>query len=119
MRFLIYLVVNYDPHHVISNRRKALKRKLFKHEKIVVLADVANWSDYPKEAPKDVDMHEDSNSPIREVVSLFPDISKLISAVDNITPLASHSERTNKRVFSYKMDTGEEDTARTPKNKNT
>ena len=65
MGFSIEPTINYDPHHVISNRRKALKRKLIKHEKIVVLADVANWSNYPKEAPKYVDTQEDSNSPIR------------------------------------------------------
>ena len=57
--------INYDPHHVISNRRKDLKRNPFEHEEIVGLADVSNWSDYPKEAPKYVDMQEDSNSPIR------------------------------------------------------
>ena len=87
----------------------------FKHEEIVVLEDDANWSDYPKESPKDIDMKEDSNYPIREVVSLFPNISNLISTDENITPLASHSERTNKRDFSDAMDTKEEDTAKTPK----
>ena len=34
---------------------------------------------------------------------------------EKITPLASYSERTNKRDFSYAMDTKEEDTMRTPK----
>ena len=97
MGFFIEVVINYDPHHVISNRRQALKRKPFEHEEIVGLADVSSWFDYPKENPKDTDMQEDSNSSIREIYLLMPDIFKLISSADNITPLASHSERNNKR----------------------
>ena len=62
-------------------------------------------------------MQEDSSSSIKEISSLLPDISKLISAAENITPLASHSESTNKRDFSDAMDTEEEDTSRTPKKK--
>ena len=65
MRFRIEPTVNYDPHHVILNRRKDLKRNPFKHEDIVGLEDASNWYDYPKESPKDVDMQEDSNPPIR------------------------------------------------------
>ena len=34
MRFRIEPTVNYDPHHVILNRRKDLKRNPFKHEDI-------------------------------------------------------------------------------------
>ena len=45
------------------------------------------------------------------------DLSSVIAAAIQITPLASFSEKTNKRDFSYAMDTEEEDTARTPKKK--
>ena len=56
MGFLTEDSINYDPHHVISNRRKYLKRNLFEHEEIVGLEDVTNWFDYLKEARKDTDM---------------------------------------------------------------
>ena len=56
MGFMIEPALNYDPHHVISNQRKSQKRKPFKHEEIVGLEDATNWYDYPKEAPKDVNM---------------------------------------------------------------
>ena len=60
-------------------------------------------------------MQEDSNSYVKEIYWLNPNTSKLISAVENITLLANHSERTNKWDFSNAMDIEEEDTARTPK----
>ena len=59
MGFFTEIVVNYDPHHVISNIRKSLKRNHFEHEEIVGLEYAANWSDYPKGTPKDTDMQED------------------------------------------------------------
>ena len=55
-----------------------------------------NWDDYQKENPKDTDVQEDSSSSVNEITSLMPDISKLISVAKNITPLVSHSQRTNK-----------------------
>ena len=115
MGFFIEPAVNYDPFHLISNRRQALKRKPLEHEDIVVLTPFANWSNYPKETPKDTDMQEDSNYSVRDISSLHPNTSKLISAAENITPLGIHSERTNKPHFSDDMDTKEEDSARNPK----
>ena len=56
MGFSMEPAVNYDPHHVISNRRKSMKINYFKHEEILGLEDVTNWSEYPKKAPKDVKM---------------------------------------------------------------
>ena len=95
MGFFTKPAVNYDPHHVISNIIKSLKRKPFEHKEIVGLADVGNWSDYPKETPKDTDVQEDSNYYVREIYSLLPNISKLILAAENITSLSRQSERTN------------------------
>ena len=47
--------MDYDPHEIISNRRKVLKRKPFKHVEVVGLVDATNWDDYPKENPKYTD----------------------------------------------------------------
>ena len=56
MGFVTEPATNYDPHQVISNRRKDMKINPFEHEEIVGLADDANSPDYPKETPKDTDM---------------------------------------------------------------
>ena len=40
--------INYDPHHIISNRRKANKNKPFEHHEVVGLLEAANWSEYPE-----------------------------------------------------------------------
>ena len=63
------------------------------------LAKVANWSNYPKEAPKTIDLDEYPSSHIGEVVSLLSDISNLVAAAESITPLASKLEGKNKRDF--------------------
>ena len=67
----------------------AQKRNTYKHEEIMGLEEALNWSSYPKEAPKMVELDEDPISCIGEVVSLFPDISNLVVAAKRITPLAS------------------------------
>ena len=115
MGFLTEPAVDYDPHQFISNRRKTVKRKTFKHVEVVGLVDAANWDDYPKENPKDADMDEDSNSFVKDITSLMPDISKVVSAATNITPLDSCYEKTNKWEGSEPMEIEDEDTARSPK----
>ena len=63
--FLAEAAINYDPHHVISNRRQALKRKPFEHDEVDGLEEAANWSNYPHETQKDTDMHEGSASSLK------------------------------------------------------
>ena len=78
-------------------------------------SDDANWSNYPKEAPNIVVLDEDPSSRIREVVSLFLDISNLVTTAESITQLDSQSKEKNKRYFPKAMDIDEEDTIETPK----
>ena len=49
MRFQIVAAVNYDPHHVISIRRKVNKNKPFEHHEVAGMAESANWMVYPHE----------------------------------------------------------------------
>ena len=42
----------------------------------------------------------------------------IVPTTENITPIASHSERTNKRDIYDSMDTKEEDIANTPQKYN-
>ena len=45
MEFPTEPTVEYDPHHVISNRKKDVKGNSFKHKEVVGLVEVANWDD--------------------------------------------------------------------------
>ena len=64
-------------------------------------------------------MQEDSTSSVKEDSSTHPDLSSIVPATKKITPIASCSERTNKRDLFYAMDTEEEDTTNTPKKNKT
>ena len=76
------------------------------------MVDDANWDDYPKENPKDVDMDEDSNSSVKGITSLMHDISKVVLAAINITPVVNYSDKTNKQEGSNPMNIEDEDTSR-------
>ena len=92
-----------------------MKWKHFEHDEVVGLEEATNWSDYPHETQKDTDMQEGSNSSVKEITSKHPGTSNLVLVAEKITPLASYSEKTNKRDFSDAIDIEEEDTTRTPK----
>ena len=42
MGLLVNDAINYDPHHLISNRRQANKNKPFEHYDVAVLPEAAN-----------------------------------------------------------------------------
>ena len=65
MGFFTEAAINYDPHHVISNKRQALKRNHFEHDEVVGLAEAANWSYYPHETQKDTDIQGGSTYSIK------------------------------------------------------
>ena len=47
MNFKTNFVVNYDPQHAISQRRKMKKNKAFEHQVVEGLVERVNWLDYP------------------------------------------------------------------------
>ena len=47
MDFKTIFVVNYDPQHVISQRRKMNNKKYFEHQVVEGLVERVNWLDYP------------------------------------------------------------------------
>ena len=47
MGFSLEQAVNYDPHQIISKRRKAHKCKPFEHTEILRLMEAANWDYFP------------------------------------------------------------------------
>ena len=54
MGFSLEQAVNYDPHQVISKRRKAHKCKPFEHTEIPGLREVANWDDFANSTTMDI-----------------------------------------------------------------
>ena len=115
MGFQTDVVVNYDPHYIISIRRRVNKNMPFEHNEIAGMEESVNWIDYPHETQRDADMQEDSTSSVKEVSSTQPDPSSIVPTSKRITLVGSCSERTNKRDFSDVMETEEEYTTKTPK----
>ena len=62
MGFLVEVVVNYDAHHVISNRRQANKNKPFEIFEVEGLSKETNWNHYPKDINNGENMQEYSLS---------------------------------------------------------
>ena len=118
MGFSVETVVNYDPHHVISNRRQANKNKPFEHFEVGGLSEVANWMGYPKDINNGENMQEASLSSALGDTSPQRELSSIVVATTHVTPLASFFEKLNKRDFLEAMDIDEEATSRTPKKKN-
>ena len=54
MGFSLEQDINYDPHQVISKRRKAHKCKPFEHIEIPGLREAANWDDFPNSTTMDI-----------------------------------------------------------------
>ena len=40
--------INYDAHHIVSNRMKTNKNKPFEHHEVAGLLEDADWSNYPQ-----------------------------------------------------------------------
>ena len=93
MGFLVEVVVDYDPYHVISNRRQANKNKPFEHSEVAGLFEAKNWMDYPKDINNGGNMQEDSLSFVVGNTSPKHDISSIVAIATHITPLASFSEK--------------------------
>ena len=89
------VAIDYDPYHIISNRRKANKSKPFKHVEVAGLVERDNWMTYPGETNSDEDMPKKSTSALAEGSPQL-DLSCIIVAATQITPLASLYEKENK-----------------------
>ena len=108
------VAIDYDPHHIISNRRKANKSNPFEHVKVAGLVERANWMTYPGETNSDEDILKNSTFALAEGSPQL-DFSCIIVAATQITPLASLSEKKNKREYPKAMDVDEGDTTKMPK----
>ena len=117
MKFQIVVYINYDPHCFISIRRQVNKSKPFKHQEVKGLVESANWLYYPQVTHNEEDMQQESTSRVKYVSVTKLDPLAVVPVVERISPIASHSEMTNKRTFSDAIETEEEDSSQTSKRK--
>ena len=99
MGFSIEQAMNYDPHQIISKRRKAHKCKPFEHIEIPRLKEVANWDDLPNPAAMDVSIGQSSVSPLPWVTSPQMEFSKVVAIARNVSSLVSYSGSSMKKGF--------------------
>ena len=117
MKFSLEQAINFDPHQVISKRRKAYKCKPFEHTEIPRLREASNWDDFPNSTTMDISIGRGSVSPLPWDNSPKRELSKLFSITGNASSLVSYSWISMKRGLSEPMETDEVDTASMPKKK--
>ena len=96
--------INYDARHIISIIGKVNKNKPFEHLEIVGMDESVNWIDYPHGTQRDEDTQQGSTSSMKDSSSTQLGPSSIVPIAENITPIASCSERTNKRDFFDVME---------------
>ena len=117
MGFSLEHAINYDPHQVISKRRKSHKSKPFEHTEIADLREATNWDDFPNSIKMDTNIGRASVSPLPGDGSPQMDLSKVVAMAGNISSLVSYSRSSIKRGPAEPMETDEVDTASMPKKK--
>ena len=115
MEFSTKQAINYDPHQVISKRRKAHKCRPFEHTEIPGLREVANWDDFPNPSPMETSAEQDTDSQLPGVVSLQRELATVAAIAGGFSSLVSYSVSSMKRGDPGPMDTEEMDTASMPK----
>ena len=67
MEFQKNTTINYDPHHVISIRRKVNKNNPFERQQVEGLTKSSNWLNYPLVTRNEEDMQQGSTSLVQDV----------------------------------------------------
>ena len=70
--------VNYDPHQIISKRRKAHKCKPFEQTEILGLREVANWDNFPNPALMDTTIERSTSSHLQRIASPQRELAKIV-----------------------------------------
>ena len=115
MEFSLGQAVNYDPHQIISKRRKAHKCRPFEHTEIPELREAANWDDFPNPASMDTSIEQSTGSQLPGINSSQREVAKVVSIAGGVSSLVSYSASSIKRGGLEPMDTKEVDMASMPK----
>ena len=110
MEFSLGQAVNYDPHQIISKRRKAHKCRPFEHTEIPGLRESANWDDFPNLAPMDTSIEQGTGSQLPRVVSPQRELATVVAIAEEFSSLVRYLASSMKRG-----DLGPMDTASMPK----
>ena len=102
MEFSLGQAVNYDPHQIISKRRKSHNCRPFKHTEIPGLREAANWDDFPNPTPMDTSIEQGTGSQLPGVVSPQRELAKVVVIAREFSSLVSYSVSSIKRgVLMY------------------
>ena len=107
--------MNYEPHQIISKRRKAHKCKPFEHTEIPGLREAANWDNFLNPTVMDISIGRSYISPLPRETSPQRELSKVVEIAGNTSLLVSYSGSSMKRGFPEPMETEEVDTVSMPK----
>ena len=113
--FSLEQAVNYDPHQIISKRRKYHKYKPFEHTEILGLGEATNWDDFPNPAPMDTSIEQSTGSHLPRIDSPQRELEKIVAIAWDVSSLVIYSVSLVKIRGLEPMDTEEVDTARMPK----
>ena len=91
MNFKKDTTVNYDPLHVISQRRQLNKNKAFEHRVVEGLVGKSNWMDYQTQ--------------MKDTEALQENTLAIMKSTTIIIPTPSKVEMAGKRTHSEAMET--------------
>ena len=77
MNFKKATTINYDPHHIISQRRQLNKNKAFEHQVVEGLVERANWMKYQKHVKYAYDLQENPLAIMKSTTVIVPTPSKV------------------------------------------
>ena len=77
MNFRKYFAVNYDPHHVISQRRQLNKNKAFEHRVVEGLSGRDNWMEYQTRVKDAEALHENPLAIMKSTAIIVPTPRKI------------------------------------------
>ena len=114
MGFSLGQAVKYDPHQIISKRRKAHKCRPFEHTEIG-LKEATNWDDFPNPTPMDTSIDQSTGSQLPGIASPQRELDKVVAISGGVSSLVSYLTSSIKRGGPEPMETEEVDTASIPK----
>ena len=69
--------INYDPHHIISQRRQHNKKKEFDHWEIEGLAGKANLMEYQSNTKNYESLQANTSATMNSIAMIWPNPSKI------------------------------------------
>ena len=91
MEFSLRQAVNYDPHQIISKRKKAHKCRPSEHTEVLELREAANWDNFPNPASMDTSIEHGTGSQLPGVASPQRELARVAAIAEEFSSLVSYS----------------------------